>query len=86
MTDYPRLERMIKRKHDSICRHISNHKDQSKAMNVVVRFERFHRLQSNRVPPHSQDDTGTREDPGEDLIPSSVNNYKVQPYRAISSL
>lgn len=86
MIDYPRLERVIKRKHDCIRRHISNQKDQSKAMNVVIRFEGFHRLQSNRIPPRSQDDPGIREDPGEDLVPSSVKIHKVQPYSAISSL
>lgn len=86
MVDYPRLARVIKRNYDCIRRHISNQKDQSKAMNVVIRFEGFHHLQSNRIPPRSQDDPGTREDPGEDLVPSSVKIHKVQPYSAISSL
>ena len=76
-TGNPEFHRIVEREHDRVSRHESNEEDQGKAMNVVIRFEAFHGLQSNRISSCSQDDAGAREDPGKDLMDLSVVAHKV---------
>ena len=76
-TGNPEFHRVVEREHDRVSRHKSNQEDQRKAVDIVIRFEAFDGLQSNRIPSCGQEDAGTREDPGKDLMDLSVVAHKV---------
>ena len=76
-TEPPGFNGIGERECDCVSRHKSNQENQCKAVNVVIRLEAFHGLQSNCIPSCGQEDAGTREDPGMDLMDLSVVAHKV---------